>query len=162
MKSSIRRLASGIGMGLMAGAAGTAAMTMMQMAEMAIAERQASTAPADTIEKILAVKTETDESKARLSNVAHWMYGTSLGAGRGVLAAVGVPHNVADPLFFAAVWGAPQVYLPALDVSPPVTEWSPKTIATDVAHHLVYAAVVAAVYRWLDPPVGWFRRLMAR
>jgi hypothetical protein len=146
MFAVLGRVAAGIGTGLVAGAIGTAVMTAVQRMEMMLTDSEPSTTPADTVEEVIGLEPRSDGSKALLGQLAHWGYGTGLGAGRGVLAALGVPARVAEPLFLASVWGAPMVYLPKLEVAPPVTEWSPGAIAKDFAHHLVYAATVAVVH----------------
>ncbi|MDQ3782385.1 MAG: hypothetical protein M3349_05535 [Actinomycetota bacterium] len=84
-----------------------------------------------------------------MSTAAHWGYGTGLGALRGLLAGTPLSAKAANLLFFTGVSAAPMAYLPALGVAPPPTQWGPKQIVTDTAHHLVYAAAVAAAWRLL-------------
>ena len=48
------------------------------------------------------------------------------------------------------MWGASLVHLPALGLAPPLWEWDPKTLATDVAFHLVYGITAANAYKLLD------------
>jgi hypothetical protein len=40
--------------------------------------------------------------------------------------------------------------LPALKVTPPLTEWGLKEVAIDVLHHLVYAGATGTAYSLLD------------
>ena len=40
--------------------------------------------------------------------------------------------------------------LPALDVTPPLTEWGTEEIAIDALHHLVYATATGMTYSLLD------------
>ncbi len=48
------------------------------------------------------------------------------------------------------VWGSVQVMLPALGVTPPLTEWGAKEVAIDALHHLVYAGATGVAYSLLD------------
>lgn len=155
MFASIGRVAARVGLGLLAGAAGTAAMTAVQKLEMMIQDREPSTMPADAVDELVGIAPEIEEKRQRFSNLAHWGYGTSLGALRGVLASTPLSTAFADATFFGAVWGAPMIFLPALDLSSPPTEWAAKDVAIDLGHHLVYAGAVAIAWRLLntDKPV---------
>lgn len=150
MLGPIGRIAGRIGIGLVAGAAGTAAMTLVQKIEMKMTDREPSTMPAEAVDEIADLAPEDEEKRERFSNLVHWGYGTSLGAVRGVLASTPLPATAADAAFFAAIWAAPMVVLPALDLSPPPTEWDAGTLAKDFGHHLVYASTVALAWRMLN------------
>lgn len=152
MRKLIRNMASNAGLGLVAGAAGTAAMTVAQMVEMRISGRTSSSTPAEAIERLAGVEPKDDDAEERLATVMHWVYGTGLGALRGALGGLRVPPKLADSMFFATVWGAPMAYLPSLELAPPVTEWPKEQLTVDAMHHLVYAAVVGVVFRWLGRP----------
>ena len=47
----------------------------------------------------------------------------------------------------AAIYGAAQITLPALEIAPPSIYWGVKEIAIDALHHAVYAAATGAAYR---------------
>ena len=143
-------VAGAVGRGLVAGVAGTALMTVASTIEMKVQGREASTAPADAAANVLGVKPTGDDGKARFSNVVHWAYGTSWGALRGVLGALGLTGPAAAGAHFAAVWGSGLVMLPALGVAPPLKEWGAKALATDAFHHLVYAAATSVAFAALD------------
>ncbi len=143
-------VAGAVGRGLVAGVAGTALMTVASTIEMKVQGREASTAPADAAAKVLGVEPTGDDEQARFSNVVHWAYGTSWGALRGVLGAVGLTGPAAAGAHFATVWGSGLVMLPALGVAPPVREWGAKALATDAFHHLVYAAATSMAFAALD------------
>ena len=143
-------VAGAVGRGLLAGVAGTALMTVASTIEMKVQGREASTAPADAAAKVLGVEPTGDDEKARFANVVHWAYGTSWGALRGVLGAVGLRGSAAAGAHFAAVWGSGLVMLPALGVAPPLKEWGAKALATDAFHHLVYAAATSVAFAALD------------
>lgn len=125
-------------------------MTASSTVEARIRHREPSTAPAQAAGKVLGVRPQGDKQNTRFAAVVHWTYGTSWGAFRGLLAALGVPPAAAFALHFAALWGSEQVMLPALGVAPPLTEWGAKEIAIDGAHHVVYATATSIAYQVLE------------
>lgn len=143
------RTTSAIGQGLLAGLVGTVAMTASSTLEAKIRDRGASTAPADAASKILGVEPRDEAGEQRFNTLVHWGYGTGWGAVRGLIGAAGLEGTTATAAHLAAVWGAEQVVLPALDISPPAWEWGGKEIAVDGLHHLVYAVATGLAYEWL-------------
>jgi len=143
-------LASAIGKGLVAGAVGTAAMTVSSTIEAKLTKRDPSTAPADAASKVLGIEPKDDQAKDRFSNLVHWSYGTGWGAARGLIATLGLPGPAPAIAHFASVWGSGLVMLPAVEVAPPVSEWGAKALATDAWHHAVYATATSLAYRYLD------------
>ncbi len=143
-------IASSIGKGLAAGAAGTAFMTLSSTLEMKMRDREGSSAPADAAGKVLGVEPRSEAGKKRFSNITHWGYGTGWGAVRGLIGAAGVSGAAATALHFAAVWGTELVMLPALDIAPPATQQPPQETGIDAWHHLVYASATNVVYELLD------------
>jgi uncharacterized membrane protein YagU involved in acid resistance len=144
----LRIVASEIGRGLLSGLVGTAAMTVSSTLEMKLRRRAASATPAKAVERVLGIAPNDQAAEARLANVVHWSYGTMWGIARAVVGSAGVRGCVAAPvLHFAAVWGASLLALPALQVAPPVWQWSREEIAIDVLHHAVYVAAADAAYR---------------
>lgn len=138
-------IGAAIGKGLVAGAAGTLAITVSQMIEMKITKRKPSDAPAKAVKKTLHIEAEPG-NKSTLSDEVHWVYGTSWGAFRGLLSLAGLNGFAATAAHLAAIWGTALTIEPQLDLAPPVTEWEPKTIAVDFFHHAVYAVVAGLVY----------------
>jgi len=143
-------VAAAVGKGLFAGAAGTAAMTVSSSVEAKLRGRGASSTPAQAAAKVLGVEPVDEASEARFSNLVHWGYGIMWGGARGLLAAAGISGPAAAAAHFGAVWGSEQVMLPALDVTPPLTEWGTQEIAIDALHHLVYATATGMAYSLLD------------
>ena len=140
-----------IGKGLLAGLAGTAAMTISSTVEEKLRGREPSSAPADAAAKVLGIEEfPSDRAKSAFSNAVHWCYGTGWGAVRGLLGGLGLPPVAATAAHFAAVWGSEQVMLPALGVSPPLTEWGAEEIAIDAFHHVVYASTTGAAFEALS------------
>lgn len=168
--SSLAKTGGAIGKGIIAGFAGTVAITVSQMIEMQITKRGMSNAPVVVGGKTLGVeprgkaqqekeKAQSDDNEAsdevddkveanegKFAQIMHYSYGTGWGVFRGALDLAGIHGPLADLFQFGAVWGAAQVMLPAVAGTPPITEWSPKVIAIDVMHHAVYACAVGLTY----------------
>jgi hypothetical protein len=144
-------LADHIGRGLVAGFAGTAAMTLSSTLEAKLRGRPASSAPARATAKLLGIKTfEDDRAEARFNDLSHWGYGTGWGVVRGLLGAFGLSPRAATVAHGAAVYGAAQVTLPALEIAPPAIFWPKEEIAIDAFHHAVYAAATGGAYALLE------------
>jgi hypothetical protein len=147
MRRAANTLASAIGKGLVAGFAGTAAMTLSSTLEAKLRGREPSSAPARATAKLLGIKEFEDaRAAARFNDLSHWGYGTSWGVLRGLLAASGMTPKAATAAHGAAIYGAAQVTLPALEIAPPAVFWSKREIAIDAFHHAVYAAATGAAY----------------
>lgn len=143
-------LAGSIGRGLIAGLAGTAAMTVSSTAEMRLRGRAASTAPADATAKVLGIESFSDDAaKGRFSTLVHWGYGTGWGVVHGLLDLAGLPPAKATAAHLAAVWGNEAVMLPVLGVAPPFYQWGVEEVAIDVWHHVVYAVATGVAYEAL-------------
>jgi hypothetical protein len=145
--SAFETLSTAVGRGLVAGVAGTAAMTVSSTVEARLRGRPASHAPADATAKALGIKDfESAAAYDRFSTLSHWGYGTGWGVVRGLLRARGLPPGAATAAHGAAVWGNAQVALPVLDVAPPVWMWPRRELAIDLFHHAVYALATAVAY----------------
>jgi hypothetical protein len=143
-------IGSAIGKGLIAGAVGTAALTLFQMIEMKATNRDESTAPADAVGKVMEIQPRNEGGRRRLNQVTHFLYGTAWGVPRALLAALGLRDPAATALHFGAVWGTALTMPPALDVAPPPTEMEPKELAMDAARHAVYAVATGLAFDVLD------------
>jgi len=150
--SRIGEVASAVGRGLFAGAAGTAAMTVSSTIEMKASEREGSTAPADAAAKVLGIQPRDAAGKARFSNVVHWAYGTGWGVVRGLIGAAGFSGPAATGAHFAAIWPSALVMLPALGVAPPPWKWGATELGIDALHHAVYATTAGVAFAALDRP----------
>jgi hypothetical protein len=146
----IREIAEDVGKGLVAGAVGTAAMTISSSIEEKLSGREPSEAPAQAAGKVLGVQPRDPAGRARFSNLVHWAYGTSWGAVRGLIAAFGGHGARASVTHFALIWGTEQVMLPALEVSSPPWEWGGEALAIDGLHHAVYAGATGIAYELID------------
>jgi hypothetical protein len=140
-------LAASVGRGLLAGVAGTAAMTVSSTIEQKLRGREPSTAPADAAAKVLGIEGFCDDAaKSRFGTAVHWAYGTAWGIPRALLDAAGMSPAAATAVHGAALWGSEQVMLPALGVSPPLWEWGAVEVAIDAGHHLVYTVATSVAY----------------
>ena len=130
--------------GIMAGLAGTVAITISQMIEMQITERKAGTGPANAVEKTLDIYPEPG-TKKRLSQQVHWTYGTMWGIVRGILSAAGINKWVATGVHFGAITGTAMAMAP-LEGQKPVKQWTAKEVSVDILHHAVYAMAAGLVF----------------
>lgn len=145
----LREVGDAVGRGLIAGAIGTAAMTMSSSLEARLTGRGDSTTPADAVAQATGVGL-TEESTPRVNNLAHWGYGTGWGAVRGMLSLTPLTAPLAAATHLALVWGGEQALLPALGVAKPTWSYGAKATVTDLLHHTVYAAATSAAYAWIE------------
>jgi len=151
MREQVENLAGAVGKGLIAGFAGTAAMTVSSTLEAKLRGRAPSDAPARATAKMLGIKEFEDAvAQARFNDLSHWGYGTGWGLLRGLLSAAGLSPRAATAMHGAAIYGAAQVTLPALEIAPPIVFWPKQEIAIDAWHHSVYALATGIVYDLLD------------
>jgi hypothetical protein len=144
-------VADAIGKGLVAGFAGTAAMTVSSTLEAKLRGRAPSSAPARATAKVLGIKEFDDAvAQARFNDLSHWGYGTGWGVLRGLLGATGMSGRAATAAHGAAIYGAAQVTLPALEIAPPSVFWGTEEIAIDAFHHAVYAAATGIAYELIS------------
>ena len=146
-------IATAIGRGLLAGVAGTAAMTVSSTVEARLRGRAFSTAPARATAKVLGIREfDSGLAQARFNDVAGIGYGTGWGVLRGLLGATPMSPRAATVAHGAAIYGAAQVTLPALEIAPPSIFWGAKEIAIDALHHAVYATATGLAYRLITRP----------
>lgn len=147
--------AGAVARGLLAGAAGTAAMTAAQTAYYQATGSESSDTPFQVAKRIIegVLQREVPEgSEEALNTGMHVLYGTSWGV---PYAIVSGSHARPRPILPSAiklgvaVWGASLVQLPAMQLAPPVWEYDPKSLATDVGFHVVYGLGAALAFRAL-------------
>jgi hypothetical protein len=138
------------GAGLVPGLAGTLAITVTQALQKKLkGEPVEDIAPARAVEKALPLKTASAAEERALAQAAHWGYGTAWGRGPWLLDLARVPSRTAVVAETAALQGTAMAMLRALELSPPIGQMGVKEIATETAHHAVYAATGTWVYRRL-------------
>lgn len=158
--------------GLLAGAAGTAAMTAWQEASMKLQGAgsgsgsdsgdehsesdpwEQASAPAQVGRKILEGVFDREVSADRiglLTNVMHWAYGTSWGAVYGMVQSSRSDHATRDGLAFGTgVWAMSYVELVPMGLAEPPWKYPAKDMAMELSSHLVYGAAVAAAHAAMD------------
>jgi hypothetical protein len=88
------------------------------------------------------------ERAAALSNVMHWIYGTSWAVGY----AVACPRRPwwAGPALGAAVWSSSYVTLPIAGVYEPIWKYDVPTLSKDLSAHLVFGTATDLTLRALE------------
>ena len=99
--NALGELGSAIGKGLIAGLAGTAAITLSQMIEMKITKRKPSEATVKVASATTGIKPANDGEKEKVSQEIHWAYGTSWGIARGIIGLTGLKGL---PTSFGPLW----------------------------------------------------------
>jgi hypothetical protein len=136
-------------LGIAAGAAGTAAMTVSTTVEMKLRGRPPSQAPADSIERLTGWSPGTQEGRERLGTVAHAAFGTLLGLARGAIGALGLGEPAASAAFLPVAWAPDLVVVPALGAADPPWRWGGAELAISGWHHVVYVAVAGVAHEAL-------------
>ena len=156
-----------VGRGLLAGLAGTAAMTLAQEAVSWARNRRSSVAgslkePRTWAEAparaqlarraaSLAGYRVTKSQVPVVGNVAHVGYGMVLGGLYGLAQERLRLHPLAHgAIFGTAVWGFQYAVLPPLRVYEPIWKYPPATLAVDLSYHLAYGLGVAGAHAALD------------
>jgi hypothetical protein len=111
--------------------------------------REPSETPAKAAAEVLGA--DPREGTARFGRLAHWAYGSSWGAVRGLLGFLGLQGSSAAATHLGLVWGGEQLVLLATGASDPAWKWELSEIAVDLLHHGVYAAASSAAYGILEP-----------
>lgn len=134
-------------LGMLAGAVGTAAMTLTQRLEMSLSGRAGSTVPGQVGAHLVpGAGPASPGDVARLNGPVHWGHGIAMGALRGVLDVAGLTGPSASAAHFALVWVGDAALYRALGIADVPWRWSPDALRTDLLHKGVYAAVTGAVY----------------
>jgi hypothetical protein len=154
-----------IGKGILAGVAGTAAMTGYQLAVAKLRGRPLATpvphkwadapAPAQVAKKAADALGQgrrfTREDVPLLTNAMHWLYGTTWGAFYGAAAGAVDPHPLAGGMAFGTgVWSSAYAELVPLGIYEPPWKYPAKELALDLSYHLVYGVAVAGAFALLD------------
>ena len=136
--------------GILAAAVGMLFMNLSSESEMHVRGRAASVTPGRATNKLLSlvgVPTLEGVPLKVLSTWTHYVYGAAWGILLWALFEVaGLPVAAALPLFFLGVWGAEQVQLPALGLTPPSWKWGAKEVAIDAMHHVAFAGGIAVAW----------------
>ena len=152
--------------GLVAGLAGTAAMTAYQLAVARARGEAAGTpvprtwveapAPAQVVKKVATAlgrgRSVTKQDVPFVTYLVHWVYGATLGMAYGAAAHALRPPTATGALGLGTTaWGAQYAELVPLGIAKPPWRYPPQEAALDLSYHLVYGAGVAATYAALEP-----------
>jgi hypothetical protein len=131
--------------GLLAGAAGVAAMTLAEKLEQAVTGRPNSYVPAHTLERLLRLPARPDSERFGLNWAMHWGQGIALGAVRAVMARRGMRGPVASFIFLNLRLANDQTLENATGVGAPPWTWPVDEQVIDLLHKAVYAFATGAV-----------------
>ncbi len=160
--------------GVMAGAAGTAAMDGLLFARYrksggdssfrpwefssGLSDWDQAPAPAQVGKRLvegLFERAIPAQRAALVNNVTHWGYGILGGVQYGIVAeSLTTPRVLYGLPFGASVWAASYVVLPAAKLYKPIWEYDGRTLVKDLSAHLFYGLVTATALRLLSRPKG--------
>jgi hypothetical protein len=137
---------------VIAGAAGTAALTAAYAAERRIRrvargtplDYDDSLVPGEIVASILRLGQVSDRSERELGLTLRWSYGSMFGLWHGALRRR-LPEPAASLAFGATLMGATLTLFPLLGRTPPPWRWSAQVLFTSLATHAAYAATVGIV-----------------
>lgn len=135
----------------MAGAAGTAAMTLAYATERRMRRRTPgpldyddSLVPGEIVAGIMHLSSVTDRDEHELGLALRWGYGSAFGIWHGLLRRT-LPEPWASCAFGATLMTATLTLFPLLGRTPPPWRWPASVIATAFGTHAAYVVAVAAV-----------------
>jgi len=161
----VNGIAVTLGRGLVAGLAGTGAMTAVQLGVRWARGQQLGTPvprtwahappPAQLAKKAADAVGEgrrlTKKQVPLVTNALHWLYGTSWGVAYAFAARAAEPSPVAGGAVFGTGVGASAyAELVPLGIYEPPWRNPPAELALDLSYHVVYGVAVAAAYAALD------------
>ncbi len=132
--------------GLVAGVAGTIAMTLSEKVEQAKTGREDCTVTAQVGAHLITPALETGAQAARLGLAVHWIHGVSWGAIRGLLALTPINPLEASALHYVALWSSDVALYRVLKIQPLPHRWEKQSLALDLFHKLVLSAVTSLVF----------------
>lgn len=145
-------LATTVGLGILAGLAGTVVMTAFQeLIEMPVTGRGDSFAPANFAEKVSGVHPSTKQGRKQVNWATHFALGGMWGSAYGVAAYTGLRGPQAIAAVFATVYTGDVLLNTELGLYEPST-WSGRDWAIDLTDKFVQAAATGVIFdSFLDP-----------
>ena len=135
---------------VLAGSAGTAALTLAYALERRLRSRRGpldyddSLVPGQIVASIMHLPHVTAREDRDLGLALRWSYGSAFGIWHGVLRRR-VQEPWASTLFGGTLMSATLSLFPLLGRTPPPWRWPPDVIATSLGTHVAYVVAVAAV-----------------
>ncbi len=143
------------GYGILAGLAGTAAMTLGEKLEQAITKRPDSYIPADTLGRLTRITPKSDQQKLAMNWAMHWGQGILFGALRGLMAEHGLRGPMGSFLFMNFRLLNDETLENATGVGALPWTWPVDEQVIDLVHKGVYAFVTGGVAdRLIEGPPG--------
>jgi hypothetical protein len=146
--------------GLLAGAAGTLAMSLSEAVHEVLRRDAPHPIDYDVSEhvpiaaaRLLRIRRLTPTRSRALFVVTHVGYGTAFGLVREALAATPLAPRRQTAVFFAATEGLALTMFPLLGGTPPPWRWRREVLAASVVEHVVYALAVSAARRRVPRPL---------
>jgi hypothetical protein len=130
--------------GLLAGAAGVAAMTIAEKIEQSLTGRPNSFVPAHTLQRLLG-RSQPDRDDMMMNWAMHWGQGIALGPLRALMAEQGMQGSVASFLFLNARLFNDQALENATGAGAPPWTWPLDEQRIDLLHKAIYAFVTGYV-----------------
>jgi hypothetical protein len=141
--------------GLVAGAAGVAAMTLAEKLEQRFTRRPNSYVPAHTLERLTGLEHKSHAQRLLLNWTMHWGQGIVLGPVRAAMAARGLRGPVSSFLFMNLRFANDQTLENATGVGAPPWTWPVDEQVIDLGHKAIYAFVTGAIAdRLVRGPAG--------
>ncbi|HEY2802858.1 MAG TPA: hypothetical protein VGJ67_02935 [Actinomycetota bacterium] len=136
---------------VLAGAAGTAALTLAYRTEHLLRpavqrplDYDDSLVPGKIVANVLHLPSVTDREDAELGTALRWGYGSAFGIFHGVLReTIGEPW--ASLVFGGTLMSATFTLFPLMGRTPPPWRWPADVLATSIATHVIYVAAAASV-----------------
>lgn len=132
--------------GLVAGAVGTAAMTLSEKLEQAKTGREDSMVTTEVGAILTKPRLETGAQAAKLGQVVHWSHGITWGAIRGLLGLTPLNALAASAIHYVSLWTSDALLYRILKIQPLPNKWGTKPLLTDLFHKLVLSGVTSAVF----------------
>lgn len=145
-------LATTVGLGILAGLAGTVVMTAFQeLIEKPLTGRGDSFAPANFAEKVVGAHPTTMQGRKRLNWATHFALGGMWGSAYGIAAYAGLRGPQAIAAVFTTVYTGDVLLNTELGLYEPST-WSGRDWTIDLTDKFVQAAATGVIFdQFLDP-----------
>ena len=135
-----------VGRGVVAGLAGTVAMTAFQkLVEMPLSGRGDSFAPADLAEKLLPLRRKRGRDRNIRNYATHFALGAGWGAARGLAARAGLTGQPAAIAVFGVMYPGDIAAVAALGLDQP-SKWSARDWAIDTVDKFVLAQATGLAF----------------
>ncbi len=131
--------------GLVAGAAGVAAMTVAEKAEQRLTHRPDSDMPGTVLARLLGVPVGAGPRRVALNWAMHAGQGMAVGVVRGLMANAGLRGPWASAMFAVVRLSSDQILENATGAGAPPWTWPRDELAVDLLHKSVYAAAAGVV-----------------